>query len=280
VSVTQVSQVLLAGSDVLVIGWLLGPAAVVPYACTAKLVQVLANHPQMIMQAAAPALSEMRIAETRARLIASTSALTRAMLILSGAVACGVIAVNEAFVSWWVGPAQYGGASLTLLLIAVMVVRHLNTTTVYTVFCFGHERRTALTSLGDGLVTMVASLVGVQLFGVHGVPLGSLAGVLLVSVGPNLALLARELAVPVMAPVRDLGGWGARFLACAAAAYGLAWLPIENPLIATVARGSAIAIVYLAVMTPYVRTGTLGVYARNWVAQWRTPPTPPTATAA
>ena len=46
ISMAQVAQTLLAGSDVLLVAALLGPAAAVPYACTAKLVQVLANHPR------------------------------------------------------------------------------------------------------------------------------------------------------------------------------------------------------------------------------------------
>src|SRR5574341_1737097 len=159
ISTGQVAQVLLGGSDVLIIGSLLGPSAVVPYSCTAKLIQVLANHPQMLMQAAAPGLSEMRMSESRARLASTTSALTRAMLVLSGGLGCVVIAVNRPFVQWWVGPTQYGGFTLTVLLVAAMLARHLNTTTVYTIFCFGHERRTALTALADGVVTVVASAI-------------------------------------------------------------------------------------------------------------------------
>ena len=94
ISMAQVAQTLLAGSDVLLVGALIGPAAAVPYACTAKLIQVLANHPQMLMQAAAPALSEMRMSERRERLATTTSALTRAMLVLSGAIACVVVAAQ------------------------------------------------------------------------------------------------------------------------------------------------------------------------------------------
>ena len=52
---SQIAQVLLNGTDVMIIGALLGPAAVVPYACTGKLVSVLANQPQAILQSAAPA---------------------------------------------------------------------------------------------------------------------------------------------------------------------------------------------------------------------------------
>ena len=44
----------------LVVGKLLGPEAIVPYACTGKLMTMLANQPQLFMQMALPALSELR----------------------------------------------------------------------------------------------------------------------------------------------------------------------------------------------------------------------------
>ena len=166
VIVAQVAHVLLAGTDVLIIGILAGPAAVVPFVCTGKLISVLANQPQLVMQAAGPALSEMRMGETKARLFQVSSALTQAMLMASGAVACVVLAVNHGFVIWWVGADQYAGLPLTVLLLLVMLLRHWNTTTVYTLFAFGRERRLALTALMDGLVTVGGS---VWLIGTAGV---------------------------------------------------------------------------------------------------------------
>ncbi len=94
VSVAQIGQVLLNGSDVLILGALLGPAATVPYACTGKLVSVLANHPQLLMQTAAPALAEMRASASRTRLLDVALALMRAMLVISGGVACLVLTLN------------------------------------------------------------------------------------------------------------------------------------------------------------------------------------------
>ena len=114
VSVAQIGQVLLNGSDLLVLGALLGPAATVPYACTGKLVSVLANHPQLLMQTAAPALAEMRASASRTRLVDIALALMRAMLVISGGVACLVLTMNATFVTWWVGPSQYAGAFLTV----------------------------------------------------------------------------------------------------------------------------------------------------------------------
>jgi O-antigen/teichoic acid export membrane protein len=263
VSVSQVGHVLLHGSDVLVIGALLGPAAVVPYACTAKLIQVLANHPQMLMQAAAPALSEMRVSESGARLAATTSALTRAMLVLSGAIGCVVIAVNEPFVGWWVGAEQYGGSGLTILLVLVMLARHLNTTSVYTIFCFGRERRTALTALADGIVTVAVSAALIPILGLHGVALGGLVGVLGMSAIPNLTAMAREIGVRPFAPLIELAGWAGRFGLCAAVAVGVAVLAPADGVWALAWRGTIVAAVYGVIMFPLATDGPLGGYVRQ-----------------
>ena len=211
VSVSQIAQVLLNGTDVMIVGALLGPAAVVPYACTGKLVSVLANQPQAILQSAAPALSELRTTDDRGRLFQVSSALAQATLAVSGLVACVVLAVNAGFVRWWVGPEQFGGLTLTLLLLAAMIIRHFNTTNVYALFCFGHERRLALTGLADGVVTLVVSTLLVRSFGLAGAPLGAIAGVVLVSAPLNLAELSRETGVSRGHIIATLTPWAWRF---------------------------------------------------------------------
>ena len=218
VSVSQIAQVLLNGTDVMIVGALLGPAAVVPYACTGKLVSVLANQPQAILQSAAPALSELRTTNDRGRLFQVSSALAQATLAVSGLVACVVLAVNAGFVRWWVGPEQFGGLTLTLLLLAAMIIRHFNTTNVYALFCFGHERRLALTGLADGVATLALSALLVRSFGLAGAPLGAIAGVVLVSAPLNLAALSRETGVSRGHIIATLGPWLWRFAVVATVA--------------------------------------------------------------
>jgi len=152
ISVGQVAQVLLSGTDLVVVGKLLGPEAIVPYACTGKLIAMLANQPQLFMQMALPALSELRGSAARDRLFQVSRGMTQLMLLASGAIVAVVLVVNAAFVGWWVGESRFGGTALTVLLLAGMLVRHVNVTMVYTLFCFGHERRLALTNIADGLV--------------------------------------------------------------------------------------------------------------------------------
>jgi O-antigen/teichoic acid export membrane protein len=261
-SLTQIAVVLVNGTDLFIIGASLGPAAVVPYACTGKLVSVLSNQPQMLMQAAGPALSEMRMGESRQRLFRACTALTQAMLMLSGAVACVVLAVNQGFVSWWVGAQQYSGLRLTALLVLSMLLRHWNTTAVYSIFCFGHERRLALTTLADGLVTAGAAAILVRLFGPVGAPLGSIVGVCLVSLPGNLTTLARESGVSAVGLLKPLWPISQRLLLLAAVAGISASLWVPKTLLGIGGAALVVALIYAAVMTPTALRSALGEYVR------------------
>jgi O-antigen/teichoic acid export membrane protein len=260
VSVSQVSQVLLNGTDLMIIGALLGPAAVVPYACTGKLVSVLANQPQAILQSAAPALSELRTAASRDRLFQVSAALAQATLAVSGLVACVVLAVNGGFVTWWVGADQFGGLALTVLLLAAMMIRHFNTTNVYALFCFGFERRLALTGLADGIVTLGISYALVRAVGVAGAPVGALAGVLLVSGPLNSAALSRETGVAPAQMLAALGPWLWRLVLVVGIA-GIAGYLVRPPSFVLLAlMGGAAGLLYtLAIVAPLMRSPA-GVY--------------------
>jgi O-antigen/teichoic acid export membrane protein len=247
---------------VLIIGKVLGPAAAVPYFCTGKLVMVLANQPQMIMQAAAPALSELRTGATRERLFQVCTALTQAMLMVSGAVACVVLAVNEGFVRWWVGENQYGGTALTAVLVALMLLRHWNTTSVYAIFAFGYERRISLTTLADGLVTVGAARVLIPRIGLIGAPLASLFGVTLVSLPANLVALGRETGHTPFGLAGRLGPWSWRFGLAAAAAAFIAPRVAPGTILGLVAGTLAISAVYAGLMLPLALREPLGHYVR------------------
>jgi O-antigen/teichoic acid export membrane protein len=260
VSVSQIAQVLLNGTDVLIIGALFGPAAVVPYACTGKLIAVLANQPQAILQSAAPALAELRPLGDRARIVQVTSALSQATLAVSGLVACMVLAVNQSFVSWWVGADQFAGLGLTLLMVASMLVRHFNTTNVYALFCFGHERRLALTTLADGLATIAAGIAFVAWFGITGGPIAALLGVLAVSVPLNLKGLSVETGASPSSLIAALAPWALRFglVATAACAAGVLLSAPTFPAIALTA--GAAGLLYVAAVAGSILRSPAGIY--------------------
>jgi O-antigen/teichoic acid export membrane protein len=262
VSLNQIAQVLLNGTEILIIGKFFGPAAVVPYVCTGKLVSVLATQPQMFMASASPALSQMRTGESRERLADVCIALGQATLLLSGAGVCVVLMVNHGFIERWVGPDQYGGFWLTALLLLSMLIRHWNLTLGYTIFSFGYERRLCVTALADGLLSIGAVSLFVWLYGLIGAPLGMMVGVCLVSLPANLMALARESKMTVWELVKPLSAWFIRFAALILIAGALArmWSPKSVPLL--VATVAASGLIYLLVMFPLALRDPLGIYVR------------------
>ena len=218
VSASQTAQVLLSGTDVLILGKFFGPAATVPFACTGKLMGVLTNQPQLLIQAAGPALSQMRVSESRERLPQVCIALGQAVLILSGAVVCVVLVINQGFVIRWVGVEQYGGLPLTMLLLLGMLLRHWNVTVGYTLFSFGYEKRLCLTALLDGLVTVGGMVVLIWFYGRIGAPIGSIVGVCLISLPLNLLALSKESGMSFWTQIRPFLPWFMRFIILATAA--------------------------------------------------------------
>lgn len=262
VSLAQIAQVLMGGTDILIIGKLFGPASVVPFVITGKLIGVLSNQPHMLMTAAGPALSQMRMGESRERLREVCVALSQAMLMLSGAVVCVVLAVNQGFVGRWVGAGQYGGFWLTVLILLSMLLRHWNLTVGYALYCFGYERRICITALLDGLVSVGAVFLFVRLFGLVGAPLGMILGACLIGLPANLSALASESNSSVWGLVRPLLPWFVRFvfLASLIGAVARIWVPATLGLIALTAIVAALA--YGVLMFPLALRAPLGQYVR------------------
>jgi hypothetical protein len=192
------------------------------------------------------------------------------MLLGSGAVACVVLAVNEGFVGWWVGSTQYGGPVLTLFLLLAMLLRHWNTTAVYTAFCFGHERSISLVTLADGVVTVGVSIFLIRLLGPVGAPLGSLAGVSLVSLPWNLMIIAGDTGMPFRRLIRFHLPWAWRFAPLFTGSAAVSILSPPTTPSAMMATAAVVGLVYGAMMLPLVLQPPLGAYVvprllRTWL---------------
>jgi O-antigen/teichoic acid export membrane protein len=258
ISVNQIAQVLLAGTDLVVVGKLLGPEAVVPYVCTGKLLTLAANQPQMFMQTALPALSELRTAASRDRLFDVARSMSQVMLLLSGAIVAVVLAVNGSFVSWWVGESQFAGVALTALLLLAMLVRHLNLTLVYTLFCFGYERRLAITSVSDGVVGLLIMLALVPFAGLYGAPTGLLISMCLVSLPANLRALAREEGGSTARFLQPLVPWLKRCVIVVGLVAVFLSVTTVRSVWLSVLVGAAVSTMYVALMIPVIKTPPLG----------------------
>jgi O-antigen/teichoic acid export membrane protein len=222
----------------------------------------------MFMQMALPALSELRTAASREHLFDVARSMAQVMLLLSGAIVTVVLAVNAPFVVWWVGDARFAGMGLTALLLLSMLMRHMNSTLVYTLFCFGHERRLAVTSVADGVVGLIVMLILVPLLGLYGAVLGSLTSLALVSLPANLRALAREEGGSPVTFLEPLRPWLVRFVptVMAIAALTFVWRP--SGLWAFAPLALAVSALYAVVMVPVMTTPPLGPMLSARLRPW------------
>lgn len=271
VTISRIASILINGSDILIVGKLLGPLAVVPYVCTGKLISVLSNQPQMLMDLALPGMSEMRYSESRQRIQQASTALTQITLLFSGALVCAMLMLNNSFVGWWVGAGQYGGFKLTAAVLTLTLLRHWNRTLTNTLFCFGYERWISLVSLVDGAVTVTSAIVLVHFFGPIGAPMGAILAVCLVSLPANLWALARELTVSAGSLVSPVMGWAVRLLFLAALASFLQRSFSWQRFSAMVLVGLASLLVYALIMAPVALSPPCSVYVRPLLQgiRWR-----------
>jgi O-antigen/teichoic acid export membrane protein len=261
-SIAQISHAMLNASDVILVAWFFGPSVAVVYSCTGKLATVLANQPQILAHTAGPALSELKAAGNHQRLFQASSALTLALMLVSGAVVCVVLGLNMGFVGWWVGAELYGGNTLTALFLAAMLLRHWNVTLVYTLFCFGYERRTSLVGLADGMVMLTAALLLTRVAGPAGVLLASILSVSLISLPVNLRTLAREVGSSVPAVVAVLAPWFWRFAAIAGVIAVAVSHRAPSTFVGLGLTGAATLLVYAISMASPALQPPLGIYTR------------------
>jgi O-antigen/teichoic acid export membrane protein len=269
VSAGQIAQVLLSSTHLVIIGKVIGPVAVVSYFCTEKLIAVLSNQPKLFIQTAGPALSELRAGSSTQHLFQVCTALCHAMLLASGGIVCAVLPVNEWFVGWWVGADEYGGFTLTVLLLSGMLLRHWNATTVYTIFAFGRDRRIAVARLLDGLLTVVVSIGLISWIGPVGAAIGSIVGVCIVSLPANLSALARELDISIFKAMQPLWPWFWRFAIATSVALLVTRLGRPQTLLLSLLWAIAVTAVYLLLMIPVVWRGPLAPYIRPRIASLR-----------
>lgn len=278
ISLQQTAQILLGGTDLLIIGRILGPSAVVPYSCTGKLNSIMSNQPALLMQTAIPALSQLRAMDSKVRTFEVMTVLNLGMLMISGACACVVLSVNESFVRQWVGPAEYQGFGLTLLLVVLMLVRHLNLTFAYTAFSIGYERRMCAVAIAEGILGLVLSLVFTHLWGLTGVVAGPLCAVCLTSLVSNAKVVTKDLEQSISDLILPLWPWFWRFciLAAVSTVLGRALNPGSLPKVMLVA--ALVSAIYGTVVVPALMNTALGVYlkprfvsARNLVLQTAAP---------
>ncbi len=266
VNINQLATQLSAGSDLLIVGRSISAATVVIYSSTNKLIAVLQNQPQILASVALPGLSHMKTSESRERILQATTSLTQAMLLLAGGVFCIILAVNQPFVTWWLGAQFFGGMPLTIVLLLTFLLRQADYTLAVTLFAFGHEKWLSIKALIDGAVSVAIAFLLVGHWGMVGVACGFLCGAACVSLPSDIFLLTRTLQVSVSELSRPYLPYIWRFAVVGCIALGIRkWLGAPN-LAHIMITSSLAGLAYLLLVMPYVWTTPLRGYIERAIS--------------
>lgn len=203
-------------SDSVIIAWMLGPAAVVPFFLTQQLAGVAQGQLRGLGSATWAGLAEL-VARGDARTFRSrVLELTGTVSGLGLAVLTPVAVCNRFFVELWVGEDQYAGAAVTGLACLNAWLWAIFALWGWALLGTGHIRRWVPYAVLSTLLNVVVSLIGTRMLGLVGPLIGTATGLLLVSSWALPRVLAGVFGIPArtlwqmaLAPMR----WGIPFMA-------------------------------------------------------------------
>lgn len=197
-------------SESAIVAIVLRPELAAVLTFTRKLLEVGRNIVDMIAFAAYGGLAHLVASKQRHRVLRVHAEITTLRLTCATIGAAAYMAVNPSLVAVWAGPAQYGGAALTILLaLQFLVVGHsflLN----YLYRAMGPVTKGSLALLAESIVRVPLMAGLVMLFGLTGIPV---AGIITASVFAFLTLKWTRQEVQAFAepaPPTPMRVWWAR----------------------------------------------------------------------
>ena len=258
----MIGVALVNSTDAILIGSIIGKAAVAPYTLTIQLVTVLSPIVLILTPSILPGLSELRGKAAHGRVVTVTTAYTQTVLLLSGWMGSVILATSKGFVTWWFGPIIYLGDSVVWMAVLTINLRHWSNGFAVTLFCCNREKPLWLITLLDGMVSCGMMALIIWIFGPAYIPLGSLVGVAMINLPLTYILIRSELGLTGKQIAANLGWWAVRYALVLAGVFLLRkiWLPAG--FMGLAAMSILVSAVYLALMIPRALRAEVGEYLR------------------
>lgn len=194
--IAMVSGYLIALTDTVVIGCVLGTAATVPYYIAQRLCQMAQTPFESISEVLLPKAGELHARQDTARLQDLVIKWTGLSLLLIGGFAIGATYFGERVLRTWLGPGNEASQPILLILVAAQVIALPLRIPKTILMGMGEVRLPAVLDLVQALANLVLSLVLIQKWGVIGVAWGTLIPAVLCDAGLLLPCLLRRLQLP------------------------------------------------------------------------------------
>ncbi len=258
-------------TDAIVLASLGHPIWITMLAMTAKLGQMMTQMSWVPGDSSLVGLAQLSGEQRPDRLRDAVAAVFRVYLGLAGGAACILLAVNGAFVSAWVGPHLFAGASVNVVLAALIVVSTLSHGLAVVVSALGRRLHVGLGTLASGGVQIVLALFLGRRLGLIGIPLASLAAQSMVLVPLLLPALSERSGLTVAGFARDVfRPWVARALPPVVLCVGVGALALRLPFPGAVVVGGLIGLTYAWFARPLILGyPPVAALIRGRLAAWR-----------
>jgi O-antigen/teichoic acid export membrane protein len=265
---------LLAASNAIVMTGLGHPEWVAIYSCTAKLSTLGAQLAWVLPDSGLVGLAQVAgEAQSEPRLRGVVLMMLRLHLLLAGAGALALLALNPTFVSIWVGPALFGGLGLNALLAAGIVLYSLVHGLITTASVLGNRVQVGVVTLINGVVQIgLAVLLGTW-WGLTGIAAAGLLAGIATAVPACIALLMPRTALtPAGLAGALVQPWLARTLPLAGVAAAIGIFRGRLGIVASAVLGSLVLALYVWYMRPFFEGLPVPVRVRNLLVRIRLVP--------
>ena len=191
----------------------------------------------------------------------------RTQLILSGAVACAVLAMNRTFVTIWIGPEMFGGMLLNALVASIVVVLSITHGLVTTAAVLGNRPLVGAVTLVNGVIHVIVAVALGKQWGLVGIAAATILVTLLTSLPLGVWLLQATTGMRLGGVMRDVvKPWLIRFIPLAGAAFAVGTLTVGTGVSRTWILGSIVGVCYIWGMKPLYRDVNVGPRLTRWLA--------------
>ncbi len=189
-------------TDVIVIGSMLGPALVVPFSITQRLINIGQGQLKNIGTSVWAALADLHAKGEHAVFNHRMLSLGRLIVVLGLAAMVPIAAYDRPFVEKWVGAKEFGGETLTMLACLNSILFALMNLWEMTFNATGHVQARVPVAIVSGIVNLAASILCTLAFGL----IGPVLGTTIAFVGINLWWYPRLLQKIYSIPQSSLFG--------------------------------------------------------------------------
>lgn len=167
---------ILQASDVLIVGAVIAPAAVTTYVLTGYAARTAQGMHIFAAGAAIPGLGGLLGSGERARAAQARRELLLLTWLFATVVGATILAWNRSFITLWVGEANYAGALVDLLVVAITAQTVFIRVDSYVIDAALQPKRRVLVALGATALSITLGIVLTHAFGLAGLCVGFLLG--------------------------------------------------------------------------------------------------------